>query len=67
MFWGKVEKEIRKKEKEVSTSHLLCFPQRASALSGDSEKIFYQGLLIHFSHLPELAIITALYIEPHGE
>lgn len=56
----------KKKKKEVLTSHLSSFPQRGSALSGDSEKIFYRGLLIHFSHLPELAIITALYIEPHG-
>lgn len=75
-FGGKQRKnrgERKKKkrgwgEKNVSL-HLIsaAFPQRASALSRGGAEIFYRGLLIHYSHLPELAIITALYIEPRRE
>lgn len=64
-FGGKAEKEMRKKS--LLTSHLYCFSTESVALSRDGAEIFYQGLLIHYSHLPELAIITALYIESRGE
>lgn len=49
--------------------HLIyaAFPQRDSTLSRGVAEIFYPGLLIHYSHLPELAIITVLYIEPQRE
>lgn len=65
-FSGKAEKEMRNK-KSLLTSHLNCFSTEMLALSRDGAEIFYQGLLIHYSHLPELAIITALYIESRRE
>lgn len=66
----RIEERGRRREggKNVSL-HLIsaAFPQRAPALSRGGAEIFYRGLLIHYSHLPELAIITALYIEPRRE